>query len=140
MSKRALAVSKKAARKIERSTGELAETDARASPIANPIATPIASPIASPISGHVASPFFSFRYSYTEISAVGGDRAKVRRSETRLQDGKLAHEAFEGELQRSVIDPLLNQAREQFAQQTALLMRSFTWFLPSARKPTSERD
>jgi hypothetical protein len=128
MKKRTLALSNKAVSNIERGAGELAETDARASPIANPIAD------------HVVGPFFSFRYSYTEISAVSGDRAKVKRSETRLQDGKLAHETFEGELQRSVIDPLLTQAREQFAQQTALLMRSLTWFLPSARKPTSERD
>jgi hypothetical protein len=128
MSKRSLALSKKAVRNIERTERALAEPDARAGPIADPIADP------------VAGRFFSFRCTYTEISAVSADRAKLKRSETRLEHGKLAHETFEGEFQRSALDPLLNQAREQFAQQTALLMRSLTWFLPAARKPPSDSD
>ncbi len=47
-----------------------------------------------------ATPFFSFRYSYTEISGAGG-KARVKSCKARFEDGKLSSEAFEGELDRS---------------------------------------
>jgi hypothetical protein len=42
-----------------------------------------------------ASPFFSFRHSHTEISAVAG-MARIKSKQTRLEDGKLTTETFEG--------------------------------------------
>jgi hypothetical protein len=81
----------------------------------------------------MAGTFISFRCSTTEISAPGG-KPRLKRSEVRLEDGKLTSETFEGELRRDAFEPLMDQALQQFAQHTALLMRSLTWFLPPARK------
>mgnify|MGYP003693906485 CR=1 FL=1 len=48
-----------------------------------------------------ANPFFTFRrYSFTEISAVGG-RAHVKSRQARLEDGKLTTETFEGDVDRT---------------------------------------
>jgi hypothetical protein len=84
-------------------------------------------------------PFFGFRYSYTEVSAHG-DKARVKRRETRLENGKLASESFDGELERAAFDDLMNQARDRFVQQAELLMRPWSWFLPTSRKSGSDRD
>ena len=86
-----------------------------------------------------ANPFVSFRYSYTEISALGG-KAHVKSRKTRFEDGKLTSEAFEGELDRSAYERMVNQAQHYFLSQTALLLQSLSWFLPSSRKQSSDRD
>ena len=56
------------------------------------------------------NPFFSFRYSYTEISASGG-KARVKSSRARFEDGKLTSEAFEGELDRSAYEQMVSEAQ-----------------------------
>jgi hypothetical protein len=86
-----------------------------------------------------ANPFFSFRYSYTEISATGG-KAQVKSRKTRFEEGKLTSEAFEGELDRSAYEQMVNQAQDYFLGQTALLMKSLSWLLPFSGKHRPDRD
>lgn len=83
-----------------------------------------------------ANPFFSFRYSYTEISAAG-DRAHVKSRHARLENGKLTSESFEGEIDRGVHERALRDAQHLFLGQTALFMKALTWMLPFTR---SRRD
>ena len=93
--------------------------------------------VIEPASG--ANPFVSFRYSYTEISAFGG-KARVRSRKTRLEDGKLTSEAFEGELDRSAYEQMVSQAQQYFLGQAALVMKSLSWLLPFSGKRRPDRD
>jgi len=86
-----------------------------------------------------AGPFFSFRYSSVEMSAIGG-RARVKAKTTRLEDGKLTSETFEGDLERGVYDRAVNDAQRYFLDQTALFLKSFSLFLPFATKRGPDRD
>jgi hypothetical protein len=86
-----------------------------------------------------ANPFFSFRYSYTEISASGG-KAQVISRKTCFEDGKLTSEAFEGELDRSAYEQMVSQAQHYFLGQTALFMKSLSWLLPFSGKRRPDRD
>ena len=86
-----------------------------------------------------ANPFFSFRYSYTEISASGG-KARVKSRSARFEDGKLTSEAFEGEVDRSAYERMVSEAQHQFLAQTALLMKSLSRFLPFSGRHRSDRD
>ena len=86
-----------------------------------------------------AHPIVSFRYSYTEISATGS-KAHVRSRKTRLEDGKLTSEAFEGELDRSAYDRVLSHVQQGFVGQMTLWLNSQSWLLPFAAKPRPDRD
>ena len=86
-----------------------------------------------------ANPFFSFRYSYTEISASGG-KARVKTRRARFEDGQLTSEAFDGELDRSAYEQIVGGAQHQFLAQTALLMKSLSWLLPFSGKHCPDRD
>ena len=66
---------------------------------------------------------FSFRYSYTEISAMGRD-ASVKHAETRFENGKLTSEEFEALLDRDTHGALLGQMSDYVIRQTALAMKS----------------
>jgi ribosomal protein L13 len=83
-----------------------------------------------------ANPFFSFRYSYTEISASGG-KARVKSRRASFEDGKLTSESFEGEMERSAYERMVSEAQRQFLAQTALLMKSLSRLLPFSGKPSS---
>ena len=86
-----------------------------------------------------ANPFFSFRYSYTEISASGG-KARVKSCQAHFDDGKLTSEAFEGELDRSAYERMVSEAQHQFFARTALLMKSLSRLLPFSGKHRPGRD
>ena len=86
-----------------------------------------------------ATSFFGFRYSLTEISAVGG-KARVKSRQMRLEDGKLTTETFEGDVDRAVYDRMVGNAQRYFLNQTALLAKSLWWLLPSSRNTRSDRD
>jgi len=86
-----------------------------------------------------ANPFFSFRYSYTEISARG-DKAHVKARSTRFEDGKLTSEAFEGDLGQPLYQQVVSDAQHYFLGQTALFLKSLALFLPFSRKPPPGRD
>jgi hypothetical protein len=93
---------------------------------------------AYPVREDTRGPFTSFRYSYTEISVSGGTTT-VRSRTTKLQDGKLTSETFEGEADRSAYDRIVRSAQRQFIAQTALMFESLAAFLP-VRKRSSGRD
>jgi hypothetical protein len=86
-----------------------------------------------------ASPFLSFRYSYTEMSVLGGT-AHVKSRNARFEDGKLTSDAFEGELDRSAYDRAVGDAQRQVSEQTAQLFKSFAWFLPFFGTQRPDRD
>ena len=86
-----------------------------------------------------ATPFFSFRYSFTQISVRGG-RTHVTSKRARFEDGKLTSEAFEAELDRKVYDRSVSDAQRYFAGQTALFLQSLSLFLPFSRKHRRDRD
>jgi hypothetical protein len=69
-----------------------------------------------------ATSFFSFRYSSTEVSVVGG-RTHIKSRHARFEHGKLTSEAFEGQLDRSAYDRMVSQAQRSF-------LRALTLFLP----------
>ena len=84
-------------------------------------------------------PFFSFRYSYTEISAVGRT-ARVKSRKTRYEDGKLTSEAFEGELDRGVYERMVSETQKHFLDQATVFFRALSSFLPASRNRGSDRD
>ena len=86
-----------------------------------------------------ADSFLSFRYSYTEVSALGG-KAHVKARQTRFEDGKLTSEAFDGDFDRGVYEQMVRDARHLFLAQTALLMKSLTWMLPFSRNRRPDGD
>ena len=83
--------------------------------------------------------FFSFRYSYTEISSQGG-APRVKSRKTSFEDGKLVSESFEGELDRNVYERVFRNTAQFFMSQTATLMNSFLGLLPSVPKSRPDRD
>jgi hypothetical protein len=83
--------------------------------------------------------FFSFRYSYTEISSQG-DAPRVKSRKTSFEDGKLVSETFEGELDRNVYESVVRNTAQFFLSQTATLMNSFLQLLPSVPKSRPDRD
>lgn len=78
---------------------------------------------------------FTFRYSYTEISAQGGD-AHVKRRETRFEDGKFVTEECEGTVGRDAYDRMVEQTQQVFIEQMNQAMKMF--YLPFA--PRGRRD
>jgi len=95
-------------------------------------------PIATIEAAAPHNPFLSFRYSYTELSAVGG-RARVKSRNARYEDGKLTTEVFDGELERSAYDRMVSEAQRHILGQAGFLARWFLPFLGSSRD-FSERD
>jgi hypothetical protein len=87
----------------------------------------------------MATPFFTFRYTYTEISALGG-KAHVKAKKARFENRKLTSETFEGELDRSAYEQMASQAQHYFLSQAALLLQPLSWFLPSSRNHSTNRD
>jgi hypothetical protein len=111
MSKQLVAADRRAVRKIERDTAEVE--------VVPPAPT--------------AGPFFSFQYSYTELSSAGGT-TRIKSRKTRLEDGKLVSEALDGELDGAVYDQAVSRAREHFYDQTSLFLQAVSALLPFSRK------
>lgn len=86
-----------------------------------------------------SSPFLSFRYSYTEMSVLGG-KAHVKSGNARFENGKLTSETFEGELERSAYDQAVSDAQRHFGVQTAQILKSLSLFLPFFRTHRPDRD
>jgi hypothetical protein len=84
-------------------------------------------------------PFASFRYSYTEISALGG-KAHVKSRRARFEDGKLTAEAFEGDLDRSAYEQMVSQTQQYVLGQTALFLKMFASLLPFSWQQRIDRD
>jgi len=86
-----------------------------------------------------SSPFVSFRYSYTEMSVLGG-KAHVKSRNARFEGGKLTSETFEGELDRSAYDRAVSDAQRHIGDQTAQILKSLSLFLPFFRSHRPDRD
>jgi hypothetical protein len=81
-----------------------------------------------------AFPFLSFSYTRTEITSSGGTtQVKARRSS--FADGRLTHESFEGELERSAYARAVGQAWQQVLAPTSALLQAMSMFLPGKRGP-----
>ena len=115
MSNYPVRLGKRALRKVEKDAVEVIEPTAR------------------------ANPFFSFHYSYTEISALGG-KAHVKSRKARFEDGKLSSESFEGELDRSAYEQVVGQAQSYVLGQTALFLKAFASLLPFSQRERPDRD
>ena len=85
------------------------------------------------------SPFFSFRYSYMEISATG-PRGRVKAKRASYENGKLSSESFEGEFDRNVYERMVGDAQEFFLGQAAAFARLAAAFLPHPWNDRSKRD
>jgi hypothetical protein len=83
--------------------------------------------------------FLSFRYSYTQMSVLGG-KAHVKSRNARFEDGKLTSETFEGELDRSAYDRAVSDAQRHIGDQMAQFFKSLSLFLPFSRIHRSDRD
>jgi hypothetical protein len=83
-----------------------------------------------------ADPPFAFRHSYTEISLQGG-AARVWRSETRFQEGRLVTEESEGMLDSRAYQRMVEQSQQVFLEQMKQAVRLF--FLPFSSSDQNER-
>ncbi len=72
--------------------------------------------------------FFRFHYTSTELTSQGG-RTHVKARHTRLEDGRLHTESFEGELPAGAYDEAVRRTQQQMLG----LMRSLAWWLPPVR-------
>jgi len=91
--------------------------------------------VTSPVPGN----WLSFRYSFTEISASGGT-ARVKSKRARYEDGKLSTEAFEGVVDRSAYDRMLDDAQLLVASQMTLFRQMLASFLPEPPKRKRDRQ
>ena len=81
--------------------------------------------------------FFTFRYSYTEVSARGGE-AHVKRRETRFEDGKFVTEECEGTVNREAYDRMVDQTQQYFIEQMNQAMKMFYLPFGMSRRPPKE--
>jgi hypothetical protein len=75
------------------------------------------------------TPFFSFRYSYTEVRAFGS-RTRIKAREMRLEDGIVESHSFEGTCDRRVYADVVQQMQRHLFAQAAFFLKAFSWFLP----------
>ena len=83
--------------------------------------------------------FFSFSYSCTELSWQDG-RTRVKARQTRLHEGKLSTETFEGELGAGVYDAAVRHAQQHLLAQAALLLRPLQWLPWPVRGPGADSE
>jgi hypothetical protein len=76
-----------------------------------------------------ANPFFSFSYSYREISSVGG-KTVVKSKETRFENGRLKSEEFEGTLDGTAYADMARQAQQSFMSQMTFFLNQLSLFAP----------
>ena len=88
--------------------------------------------IAEPAATAAPFPFARFTYSVTEVSSFAG-RTRVKSRTTRLEEGKLVSETFDGELDGSAFVQMAQQANALFASQMKMLMLPFSWMQPRSR-------
>lgn len=80
-----------------------------------------------------ANAFFSFQYSYTELSSQGG-KTRLKSRKASLRDGKLSAESFEGELGRDAYEQVVGEVQRRIAEQALLWLRAWPWLpLPPSR-------
>ena len=78
--------------------------------------------------------FFSFRYSYKEVSLAGG-KTHIRSQEHRFEDGKFSSEEFEGTMDGAVYEDAAKQTQAHIAGQIGAVFGFFSAFLPFSSRP-----
>ena len=81
--------------------------------------------------------FFSFRYSFKEVSLAGG-KTHIRSKERRYEDGKLSSEEFEATMDGDVYEDAAKQAQDFVAGQIASVFGLFSAFLPFSSRPKAK--
>ena len=79
------------------------------------------------------SPFISFRYSYREVSSVGGN-TYVKAKEKSFENGKFKSEEFEGVAPGNIHGNMAAEMQKMVFGQIVSVVKAFTTFLPGVRK------
>jgi hypothetical protein len=85
------------------------------------------------------TPFFSFHYSYQEISSVNG-QTHIRSKQKRFANGKLESEEFEGTLGGHVYDRMVSDMQRHFFNQMEAFLKPFSMFLPFLSRDNKKND
>jgi hypothetical protein len=83
-----------------------------------------------------SNPFFSFRYSYREVSLSGG-KTHIKSRDDRFEDGKFKSEVFEGTMEEDAYHEAVRQSQDFVKNQAGSLLRLFSTLLPL---PLKSRD
>ena len=79
------------------------------------------------------SPFFSFRYSYREVSSFGG-QTYLKAKEKSFENGKFKSEEFEGVAPGNIYGNMATEMQKMFFGQIASAMKAFRAFLPGVKR------
>ncbi|HOD34354.1 MAG TPA: hypothetical protein PLR20_01880 [Syntrophales bacterium] len=80
-----------------------------------------------------STPFFSFRYSYREISSVNG-RTQIRSKKRQFTNGKFESEDFEGTLGGHVYDHMVSDMQKYYLNYIDTFLKPFFALLPFGSK------
>jgi len=80
-----------------------------------------------------STPFFSFHYSYKEISSVGG-QTRIRSKKRQFTNGKFESEDFEGTLGGHVYDHMVSDTQKYFLNYIDSFLKPFYALLPFGTK------
>ena len=85
------------------------------------------------------SSFVSFTHSYSEVTS-DGSQTHVKSTTTRLADGRLSKETFEGQLPADAFGEAVGKAQSLFLKQAEMLMQP--WWSPvlQMRLPGKSKD
>ncbi|MCF8169481.1 MAG: hypothetical protein K9J77_12845 [Rhodoferax sp.] len=86
-----------------------------------------------------ASTFVSFTHSYSEITS-DGSQTHVKSTTTRLADGKLSKESFEGQLPANAFADTVGKAQSQFMRHAEMLMQPWFSAFTQTRLPGKSED
>ena len=75
-----------------------------------------------------STPFFSFHYSYKEISSVNG-QTRIRSKKKQFMNGKLESEEFEGTLEGHVYDHMVSDMQKYFLHQIDAFLKPLSILL-----------
>lgn len=76
-----------------------------------------------------ANPFFSFQYSYREISSAGG-KTHIKSKNKKFADGKFTSEEFEGTADQGIYNSLFDNMQKNIFGQMMSLLKPFSLLLP----------
>lgn len=80
-----------------------------------------------------STPFFSFYYSYKEISSVNG-QTRIRSKKKQFMNGKLESEEFEGTLGGHVYDHMVSDMQKNFLNCLDTFLKPFSALLSFGSK------
>jgi hypothetical protein len=77
--------------------------------------------------------FISFKYSYREVSSLGG-KTYLKAKEKSFADGKFKSEEFEGVAPANIYNNMVTEMQKMFFGQISSVLNMFSGFLPIAKK------